>query len=80
MQIKDLFTKDINRPINGVVKADQLENNTVFTELDEYVITTELAKHFEEFFDAYMPSVRDPKAKSGIRQIRDLGEWIFWLR
>ncbi|MCK8136731.1 BREX system P-loop protein BrxC [Pseudoalteromonas sp. 2CM28B] len=73
MQIKDLFTKDINRPINGVVKADQLENNTVFTELDEYVITTELAKHFEEFFDAYMPSVRDPKAKAASGK---LGIWV----
>lgn len=73
MQIKDLFIKDINRPINGVVKADQLEENTVFTELDEYVITTELAKHFEEFFDAYMPSVRDPKAKAASGK---LGIWV----
>ena len=73
MQIKDLFTKDINRPINGVVKADQLETSTVFTELDEYVITNELAKHFEEFFDAYMPSVRDPKAKAASGK---LGIWV----
>lgn len=73
MQIKDLFIKDINRPINGVVKADQLEENTVFTELDEYVITAELGKHFEEFFDAYMPSVRDPKAKAASGK---LGIWV----
>jgi hypothetical protein len=73
MQVKDLFTKNINRPINGVVKADQLDSNIVFTELDEYVITTELAKHFEEFFDAYMPSVRDPKAKAASGK---LGIWV----
>ncbi len=73
MQIRDLFTKDIDRSINGVVKADQLESDTVFTELDEYVITTELAKHFEEFFDAYMPSVRDPKAKAASGK---LGIWV----
>ena len=73
MQIKDLFIKDINRPINGVVKADQLESNTVFTELDEYVITKELATHFEEFFDAYMPSVRDPKKKAESGKI---GVWV----
>ena len=73
MQIKQLFTKDINRPINGVVKADQLEENIVYTELDEYVITTELAKHFEEFFDAYMPSVRDPSAKA---ESGKLGIWV----
>jgi hypothetical protein len=73
MQIKDLFTKDIERKINGVVKADQTENDTVFTELDEYVITKELAQHFEKFFDSYMPSVRDPKAKAAAGK---LGIWV----
>lgn len=73
MQIKQLFTKDIERKINGVVKADQTENDIVFTELDEYVITKELAQHFEKFFDAYMPSVRDPKAKAASGK---LGIWV----
>lgn len=73
MQIKDLFTKDIERKINGVVKADQTENDTVFTELDEYVITKELAQHFEKFFDSYMPSVHDPKAKAAAGK---LGIWV----
>ncbi|MFD1006756.1 BREX system P-loop protein BrxC [Oceanisphaera ostreae] len=71
MQIKQLFTKDIARPINGVVKADQTENETVFVELDEYVVTNELKDHIESFFKYYMPSVHDPKkasiaGKSGI--------------
>ena len=73
MQIKQLFTKDIERKINGVVKADQTENDIVFTELDEYVITKELAQHFEKFFEAYMPSVRDPKAKAASGK---LGIWV----
>lgn len=71
MQIKQLFRKDISRPINGVVKADQTENETVFVELDEYVITNELREHIENFFKFYMPSVHDPEqaaiaGKSGI--------------
>ena len=37
MQINQMFTKDIHRPINGVVKADQTSNDTVFVELDEFV-------------------------------------------
>jgi len=73
MLIKDLFTKDINRAINGVVKADQKNDETVHTELDEYVITRELAKHFEGFFDSYMPSVRDPKGKASSGK---LGVWV----
>ena len=71
MQLKQLFNKDICRQINGVVKADQIENDTVFIELDEYVITAELKGHIEQFFKYYMPSVDDPKnasmtGKSGI--------------
>lgn len=71
MELKKIFKKDIARPINGVVKADQTENETVFVELDEYVITNELMKHIEKFFEFYMPSVYDPEkaavaGKSGI--------------
>ncbi|WP_253644856.1 BREX system P-loop protein BrxC [Vibrio sp. Y42_MX_L11] len=71
MHLKQLFKKDISRPINGVVKADQVGNETVFVELDEYVITAELKGHIEQFFKYYMPSVDDPKkasetGKSGI--------------
>lgn len=73
MQIKQMFTKDIHRPINGVVKADQTSNETVFLELDEYVVTHELAGHFESFFETYMPSVHDPKSKA---QSGKLGVWV----
>jgi acyl-CoA reductase-like NAD-dependent aldehyde dehydrogenase len=39
MKIKEVFSKDIFRPINGVVKADQHDDAIVWQELDEYVIT-----------------------------------------
>ena len=35
MKIKNLFEKNLFRPINGVVKADQQEDSVVFQELDE---------------------------------------------
>lgn len=73
MQIKQMFTKDIHRPINGVVKADQTGNDTVFVELDEYVVTNELAGHFESFFETYMPSVHNPESKA---QTGKLGVWV----
>ena len=46
MNIKELFYKPLDRAINGVVKADQNDNTTVYQELDEYVVTNELEKHF----------------------------------
>ena len=49
MRIENLFQKDIFRPINGVVKADQLDEASVWQELDEFVVTRELDQHLREF-------------------------------
>ena len=40
MKIKELFVKQIDRPINGVIKADQRDDESIWQELDEYVTTT----------------------------------------
>ena len=45
--IKEIFKKDINRKIEGVIKADILDDESVFNEVDEYVVTDELNKKFE---------------------------------
>ncbi|RLB92619.1 MAG: hypothetical protein DRH26_05840, partial [Deltaproteobacteria bacterium] len=54
MQIQNIFKKNISRPINGVVKADQLNESVVWHELDEYVVTRELDKHFRIFLSSYL--------------------------
>ena len=53
MRIQSMFKDDINRKINGVVKVDQDESGVLVQELNEYVITRELRKHFNTFFDHY---------------------------
>ncbi len=60
MHIKDLFVRDLFRQINGVVKADQLDESVVWQELDEYVVTRELDRHFRKFFDAYLAAMDNP--------------------
>ena len=60
MKIADLFRKDINRPINGVVKADQLDDASIWQELDEFVVTQELDKHLRTFFDRYCEGIDSP--------------------
>ena len=62
MLIKNLFERDIFRPINGVVKADQLDDSSVWQELDEFVITQELdlfasryANHIEHVYVDHRP-------------------------
>ena len=71
MLIKNLFERDIFRPINGVVKADQLDDPSVWQELDEFVITQELDLHFSKFISWYLESVdqgktSDPGGKMGV--------------
>ena len=46
MKIQQMFKDDIDRKINGVVKVDQDANDVLVQELNEYVITKELKKHF----------------------------------
>ncbi|NOQ35207.1 MAG: BREX system P-loop protein BrxC, partial [Methylococcaceae bacterium] len=71
MKIEDIFSKDLNRDINGVVKAEQVDNESVYVELDEYVVTGELDRHFREFFEAYLP-VCDAKFNPNTK----MGVWI----
>ena len=73
MQIKELFVRDIFRPINGVVKADQLDESSVWQELDEFVVTRELDQHFRKFFSAYLDSIDNSKNSDVTGQI---GVWI----
>lgn len=46
MKIRDMFQDDINRNINGVVQVEQKEKDVVYQEIKEYVVTSELKKHF----------------------------------
>jgi hypothetical protein len=60
MNIQQLFAKDLMRNINGVIKAEQVDASSVFSELDEYVVTNELEKHFSTFFENYADAVKQP--------------------
>ena len=53
MLIREMFSKDINRRINGVVKVGQAEESVVYQEVSEYVVTDELKQHFTKFFKTY---------------------------
>lgn len=46
MIIRNMFADDINRKINGVIKVDQATEDVLEQEVQEYVITKELKKHF----------------------------------
>ena len=64
--IKDIFKKNINRDIQGVIKADLVDDNTVFDEVDEYVITDELTEKLDEFFNEYAQTIGKPNQSIGV--------------
>ncbi|QQK06964.1 BREX system P-loop protein BrxC [Miniphocaeibacter halophilus] len=66
MLIKDMFTKDINRDIQGVIKVGQDNVENIKQELEEYVVTDELQKHFRDFFTAYVKGINGYTDKMGV--------------
>lgn len=68
MIIKDIFKEDINRPINGVVQAGQTDEETIHTELKEYVVTDEILNSLKDFYKNYEDVYKVPT--------KDVGVWI----
>jgi len=51
MKLKTIFQKPVDRPIEGVIKAD--DEASLRLEVEEYVLTNEVEKRLESFLDAY---------------------------
>lgn len=66
MKIQSMFQKDINRDINGVIKVAQDDERSLVQELGEYIITKELRRHFNTFFDNYSKAIDHPTDKIGV--------------
>ncbi len=52
MKIHELFLKPVERPIDGVIKAD--DDRNLQTELEEYVVTRHVARGLGVFTDRYL--------------------------
>ena len=66
MLIKEMFEKEIDRDIQGVIIVGQSEAENVAQELDEYVVTKELQKHFADFFSSYKKGIVGTTPKMGV--------------
>ncbi|MBF7082781.1 BREX system P-loop protein BrxC [Desulfallas sp. Bu1-1] len=66
MQVGKMFEKNIFRDIKGVIKIGQNDEDNIHQELEEYVVTRELTRHFSDFFEAYKKSIHDYTDKMGV--------------
>lgn len=62
--LKEIYEKDIEREIQGVIKVD--DENYIKQELEEYVVTDELLKHFNSFFESYNAGINGNTEKMGV--------------
>jgi len=73
MKINELFLKPIDRPINGVIKADQMDEASVWQELEEYVVTKQISDYLGKFFDSYLAAIDKPNDAAITER---MGVWV----
>lgn len=61
-----MFSKPVDRDIKGVIKVGQDDDENVKQELEEYVVTRELQKHFADFFASYKKGIISHTDKMGV--------------
>jgi hypothetical protein len=66
MKIGDLFELDIYRKIEEVVKVEQADEETVFTELMEYIVTDTIKEHLIKVLRAYAEAPSEPSEGIGV--------------
>ncbi len=62
----NIFAKDIERNINGVIKVGQFSDATITEELSEYIVTHELRSYFDAFYRRYVDALTTPTDKVGV--------------
>ena len=65
-KIKEIFSLDINRHIEEIIKVDQTDEGKVYNELQEYIITETINDYFEEILDVYNQTPQNPTENVGI--------------
>jgi len=68
MRIRDLLDRDLSKPIEEIVKVNNDDPETVFTELTEYIATDRIKAQYESLFSAMAAASQSPN--------EDIGVWI----
>ncbi len=58
--IESLFVQNIRRRIEEVIKVDQTDAEVIRAEIDEYVVTDSIRKHYTEILESYAETPNKP--------------------
>ena len=64
--IKDLFTNDIHRHIEEVIKVDQTDEEIIRNEIREYIATDSIRKYYRDILDRYWETPKKPHEGVGV--------------
>ena len=64
--IRDLLSRDLSEPIEEVIKLDQQDEQTVYTEITEYVATDRIKHQYQEILQAIADAPGDPTEGVGV--------------
>ena len=64
--IRDLLSRDLSQPIEEVIKLDQQDEKTVYTEITEYVATDRIKRQYRELLQAIADAPGDPTEGVGV--------------
>lgn len=64
--VGELLSRDLKREINEIIKVDQVDEQVVYDELVEYVVTPPMRDQFRALFKAYAESASEPTESAGI--------------
>ena len=65
-KISDLLDRDFSKPIEEIIKVNNADEETVFTELTEYVATGRIKTEYERLFAAMAAAPKSPNEGVGV--------------
>ena len=64
--IGDLLSRDLNQVIEEIIQVDQLDEQTVYSEITEYVATDRIKDHYRSLLKAIAEAPSEPHEGVGI--------------
>ena len=74
--IKTLFSRDIGRRIEEVIKVDQTDDQVLHEELTEYVVTDAIRQHYVNILERYRETPNKPHEGIAVKTAPFLSSWL----
>jgi hypothetical protein len=64
--IRDVIARDLNKKIEEIIQVDQIDDQSILNEIEEYVVTGSIKSQYEEILKDLADYKSDPHKKIGI--------------